>query len=110
MKALTEKQIKDWVNKVPLNRLGKKEEIFNAVKMIIENDFFNGKVLEVDGGFKYLKKWIKLLFSALVKLLRLFPHILRSEQFEIIGYTIDSESELKKKNHLEIKMFTIFPI
>ena len=50
MKALTEQQIKDWVNKVPLNRLGKKEEIFNAVKMIIENDFFNGKVLEVDGG------------------------------------------------------------
>ena len=50
MKALTEKQLKDWVNKVPLNRLGKKEEIFNAVKMIIENDFFNGKVLEVDGG------------------------------------------------------------
>ena len=37
-------------------------------------------------------------------------YIEQSEQFEIIGYTIDSESELKEKNHLEIKMFTIFPI
>ena len=49
-RALTEKQLKDWLNKIPLNRLGKKEEIFNAVLMIIENDFFNGKVLEIDGG------------------------------------------------------------
>ena len=45
MKALTEKQIKDWVNKVPLT-----DQEENAVNMIIENDFFNGKVLEVDGG------------------------------------------------------------
>lgn len=48
--ALSETVLQDIVKKVPLRRLGKPEEIANGVMSIIENDFFNGKVFELDGG------------------------------------------------------------
>jgi 3-oxoacyl-[acyl-carrier protein] reductase len=35
---------------VPLRRLGKTDEVADAVVSVIENDFFNGKVFELDGG------------------------------------------------------------
>ena len=35
---------------IPVGRLGKPDEIWHAVRFILENDFFNGRVLEVDGG------------------------------------------------------------
>jgi len=35
---------------VPLNRTGKPEEIYLAVKFIIECDYFTGRCLDVDGG------------------------------------------------------------
>ena len=37
---------------IPSGRLGKPEEIANAVLFILENDYFNGRVLEVDGGLR----------------------------------------------------------
>jgi 3-oxoacyl-[acyl-carrier protein] reductase len=37
---------------VPLKRLGKPEEIAQAVQFIFENDFFTGRCLEVDGGLR----------------------------------------------------------
>ena len=37
---------------VPLKRLGKPEEIANAVSFIFENDFFTGRCLELDGGLR----------------------------------------------------------
>ena len=40
----------DTVKRVPLRRLGKPEEIADGVLSSIRNDFFNGKVLELDGG------------------------------------------------------------
>lgn len=49
-KALNETVLQDIIKKVPLKRLGKPEEIANGVLSIIENDFFNGKVFELDGG------------------------------------------------------------
>src|SRR5215212_9066123 len=39
-----------WIERVPLHRLGEPEEVFAAVKFIIECDFFTGKCLDVDGG------------------------------------------------------------
>lgn len=39
-----------WLERVPLHRLGEPEEVFAAVKFIIECDFFTGKCLDVDGG------------------------------------------------------------
>ena len=38
------------VKEIPLRRLGKPEEIAAGVISVIENDFFNGRVFELDGG------------------------------------------------------------
>lgn len=48
--ALSEAVLQDIVKKVPLRRLGKPEEIASGVMAVIENDFFNGKVIQLDGG------------------------------------------------------------
>jgi 3-oxoacyl-[acyl-carrier protein] reductase len=48
--ALSEAVLRETVKKVPLRRLGKPEEIADGVMAVIGNDFFNGKVLELDGG------------------------------------------------------------
>jgi 3-oxoacyl-[acyl-carrier protein] reductase len=37
---------------VPLRRLGEMAEISKTVRFIIENDFVNGKTLEIDGGLR----------------------------------------------------------
>jgi 3-oxoacyl-[acyl-carrier protein] reductase len=37
---------------VPLQRLGQPEEIAQAARFIFENEFFTGRVLEVDGGLR----------------------------------------------------------
>jgi 3-oxoacyl-[acyl-carrier protein] reductase len=36
----------------PVGRLGEAEEIAHTAKYIIENDFFTGRVVEVDGGIR----------------------------------------------------------
>lgn len=38
------------IQPVPLKRLGEPEEIFQAVRFIVECDYFTGRVIEVDGG------------------------------------------------------------
>jgi 3-oxoacyl-[acyl-carrier protein] reductase len=48
--ALDEETLKNWSRKTPLKRLGTVMETVAAVEMIIENDFFNGRVLNLDGG------------------------------------------------------------
>ena len=48
--ALSETALSETVKKVPLRRLGKPHEIAQGVLSAIQNDFFNGKVLELDGG------------------------------------------------------------
>ncbi|MGF1727170.1 SDR family oxidoreductase [Photobacterium nomapromontoriensis] len=37
---------------IPLKRPGEASEIAHAVKYIVENDYFTGRVLEVDGGMR----------------------------------------------------------
>ncbi|MDE1922382.1 MAG: SDR family oxidoreductase [Gammaproteobacteria bacterium] len=37
---------------VPLKRLGRPEEIAHSVRFIVENDFFTGRCLELDGGLR----------------------------------------------------------
>ena len=37
---------------VPLKRIGEPEEMYLAVKFIIENDYFTGRVIDVDGGLR----------------------------------------------------------
>lgn len=48
--ALNEKIIKHIVTNTPLRKLGEANNIFQSVQYIIENDFVNGTVLQVDGG------------------------------------------------------------
>jgi 3-oxoacyl-[acyl-carrier protein] reductase len=40
----------DIMTKVPLRRLGRPEEIADAVVFVAKNDFVNGKILQIDGG------------------------------------------------------------
>jgi len=48
--ALSDAVLQETLKKVPLRRLGKPQEIALGVISVIENDFFNGKVYELDGG------------------------------------------------------------
>lgn len=52
VKAINPEVLEKIVSKVPLKRLGEPEEISRTVQFIIENDFVNGKVLEIDGGLR----------------------------------------------------------
>ena len=48
--AVSEAVLREVIKKVPLRRLGRPEEIADGVLSVIKNDFFNGKVFELDGG------------------------------------------------------------
>lgn len=48
--ALSESIIKHLQSNTPLRRLGKAIEVAKAVAALIDNDFINGAVLNVDGG------------------------------------------------------------
>lgn len=48
--AIHAEALKDVVRKVPLRRLARPEEIAEGILSVIRNDFFNGKVFELDGG------------------------------------------------------------
>jgi 3-oxoacyl-[acyl-carrier protein] reductase len=48
--ATSEAALRETIKRVPLRRLGKTAEVADAVVAVIENDFFNGKVFELDGG------------------------------------------------------------
>lgn len=39
-----------WVAQVPLRRLGEIDEVVDAILFVVKNDFFNGRVLHIDGG------------------------------------------------------------
>ena len=49
-KALSEAIIEHVESKTPLRRLGQAVEVASAVSALIENDFINGAVLNVNGG------------------------------------------------------------
>ena len=49
-KALNEKILNKITSEIPSARLGQLDELAKAVEFIIDNDYFNGKILEIDGG------------------------------------------------------------
>ncbi|MBI5403548.1 MAG: SDR family NAD(P)-dependent oxidoreductase [Ignavibacteriae bacterium] len=51
-KAMSEAVIQKWEKSIPSKRLGKVEEVSDAVKFIINNEYFNGRIIELDGGLK----------------------------------------------------------
>jgi 3-oxoacyl-[acyl-carrier protein] reductase len=52
VRAIKPETLEKIVAQVPLKRLGEMSEISHAVQFIIENDFVNGRVLEIDGGLR----------------------------------------------------------
>lgn len=48
--VMSESNLKSIINEVPLRRLGRPEEIADAILFAIKNDYLNAKVMEVDGG------------------------------------------------------------
>lgn len=42
----------EWIQKIPLKRLAEPSEIADGVIFIIKNDYFHGKILEIDGGVR----------------------------------------------------------
>jgi 3-oxoacyl-[acyl-carrier protein] reductase len=48
--AMSPGALRETVQRIPLRRLGKPAEVADGVMCAIENDYFNGKVLPLDGG------------------------------------------------------------
>jgi 3-oxoacyl-[acyl-carrier protein] reductase len=48
--AVSEAILTKLKERIPLRRLGEVEHIYQAVRFIVENDYVNGCVLEIDGG------------------------------------------------------------
>lgn len=47
---MNEKIINEWTKKIPVKRMAQPSEIAEGIIFIIRNDFFNAKMLELDGG------------------------------------------------------------
>jgi 3-oxoacyl-[acyl-carrier protein] reductase len=41
------------LNVIPLKRLGKTDDIWSAVKFLIDNDFVTGQTIHVNGGLYF---------------------------------------------------------
>ena len=50
--AMSEQVMAKWMPLIPLRRLGSQEEAAHAVRFIIENDYFHGRTLALDGGLR----------------------------------------------------------
>ncbi len=48
--ALEKVMLDKWISKVPLKRLGEIDEIVDAIFFVIQNDFYNGQILNINGG------------------------------------------------------------
>jgi 3-oxoacyl-[acyl-carrier protein] reductase len=50
--AMKPEILEKMIAPVPVGRLGKPEEIAHAARFIFENDFFTGRVIDLDGGLR----------------------------------------------------------
>lgn len=48
---LTDEDVRSIADEIPLGRIGKSEEIAKAVRMLLENDYITGQIIEVNGGW-----------------------------------------------------------
>jgi 3-oxoacyl-[acyl-carrier protein] reductase len=51
-RSIPENLLNDWIGKTPLKKMATPEEIAHGVFFILENDFFCGRMLELDGGLR----------------------------------------------------------
>jgi 3-oxoacyl-[acyl-carrier protein] reductase len=52
MQSMTQNVLNEWKKKTPLRRFAGVDEIADGIMFILKNDFFNGRVLELDGGLR----------------------------------------------------------
>ncbi len=50
-KELSEKDLEEIRNQIPLGRIGKPEEIVRSIKWLIEDEYVTGQIISVDGGW-----------------------------------------------------------
>ncbi len=50
LQGMPERMLEKMTSQIPLRRVGKPEEIYQAVKFVIECDYFTGRCVDVDGG------------------------------------------------------------
>jgi 3-oxoacyl-[acyl-carrier protein] reductase len=50
--SMSETILNNWIRDTPLRRMAKPMEIADGIVFILKNDFFNGRVLEIDGGLR----------------------------------------------------------
>ena len=50
LKNVNKKNLEKIINTIPLKKLGSPKDIANGVEYIIKNKYFNGKILNIDGG------------------------------------------------------------
>jgi 3-oxoacyl-[acyl-carrier protein] reductase len=51
--AMAPATLKNYIERIPLGRLGKPEEVNAALRFVIECDYFTGECVEVNGGFLF---------------------------------------------------------
>jgi len=51
MKEYSSSDIKELIEEIPVGRLGKAEEVANLVMTIINNEYINGEIIGINGGF-----------------------------------------------------------
>ncbi len=52
LEGMKQSALEKLIRRVPLQRLAQPEEIAEAVEFIFQNDYFSGRVLELDGGLR----------------------------------------------------------
>lgn len=50
-KDLTEEELEELKNEIPLGRIAEPEEIVNSVKWLIEDEYISGQIISVNGGW-----------------------------------------------------------
>jgi 3-oxoacyl-[acyl-carrier protein] reductase len=51
--GMNQKALEAFVQKIPVGRIGHPEDIWLAVKFIVECDYFTGQTIDVDGGVSF---------------------------------------------------------
>jgi 3-oxoacyl-[acyl-carrier protein] reductase len=51
--GMNQKALDAFTAQIPVGRIGKPEDIWQAVKFILECDYFNGRTIDVDGGLSF---------------------------------------------------------
>lgn len=48
---ITEDEIKELIEEIPLRKVGKPEDVAKSVYMLTQNDYITGEIIKVDGGW-----------------------------------------------------------